>query len=137
MIVRYLETSALLAWLFNESDAESVINAINEADLIVTSELTRIETLRAVRRVRREGHLTSGQYEALLELFDESIKRWFRMNVDETIITGASEDFPVEPVRSLDSIHLATALEYKKLYPELEMLALDGRIRSNKEALLL
>lgn len=137
MIVRYLETSALLAWLFNESGAEGIINAMNGADLIITSELTRIETTRAIRRVRGEGRLTSGQCDMLFKLFNESIKGWFRMSVDETIVTGAADEFAVEPVRSLDAIHLATALECRKLYPELEMLTLDERIRRNKEALQL
>ena len=59
------------------------------------------------------------------------------MSVDETIVTGAADEFAVEPVRSLDAIHLATALECRKLYPELEMLTLDERIRRNKEALQL
>ena len=43
MTVLYLETSALLAWLFNEALAEQAKGRINEADLIVT-ELTHVET---------------------------------------------------------------------------------------------
>ena len=135
MTVRYLETSALLAWLFNEGNAEIVVDAMNNADLVVTSELTRIETLRAIRRGHREGDLTPEQSELLVGLFEESVRGWFRMSVDEAIINAASEDFPVEPVRSLDAIHLATALEYRKLYPGLEILTMDVRIRRNKVAL--
>jgi len=48
--VLYLETSALLAWLFNETTAEEVIGKINQADLIVSSELLRVETCRALLR---------------------------------------------------------------------------------------
>jgi hypothetical protein len=49
MRVIYLETSALLTWLFNEPDASKIIDSLNGADLIVTSDLLRIETLRAMK----------------------------------------------------------------------------------------
>jgi hypothetical protein len=39
--------------------------------------------------------------------------------------------FSLEPVRSLDAIHLSTALEYKKLFPELKMLTTDTRLKQN------
>jgi hypothetical protein len=51
--------------------------------------------------------------------------------MDESVVAGASGDFPVEPVRSPDAIHLSTALEYKKLYPELKMLTTDARLIQN------
>ena len=53
------------------------------------------------------------------------------MSMDESVVGGATVDFPVEPVRSLDAIHLSTALEYKKLYPELKMLTTDVRLKQN------
>jgi hypothetical protein len=51
--------------------------------------------------------------------------------MDETVVRGATMDFPIEPVRSLDAIHLSTALEYKKLYPELKMLTTGTRQKQN------
>lgn len=137
MTVRYLETSALLCWLFCEPDAKTVIKAINEADLICTSELIRIEALRAIGRAYREKCITPEQRKSLNRLFEESYRGWFRMSIDETVVSGASVDFPSEPVRSLDAIHLATALEYKKLYPDIEIITLDDRIQRNKKPLSL
>jgi len=37
--------------------------------------------------------------------------------------------FPKEPVRTLDAIHLATALLGQSLVPDLELLSLDDRVR--------
>ena len=54
-----------------------------------------------------------------------------RMSIDEAVVERASEPFPVEPVRSPDAIHLATAMEYKKLYPQLEVTTKDKRISGN------
>lgn len=57
------------------------------------------------------------------------------MSLDTGVIERASELFPAEPVRSLDAIHLASALEYKKLYPDLTMLTFDKRISDNLQEL--
>jgi uncharacterized protein with PIN domain len=135
MTVLYLETSALLTWLFDEPNAAHIMDAMNRADLIVTSDLLRIETMRAIRRARHEKLITSEQFESLNQIFQDHLKSCFRMSMDESVITAATGDFPVEPVRSLDAIHLSTAMEYKKLYPELRMLATDTRLKQNSASL--
>ena len=135
MTVFYLETSALLTWLFDEPDASQIVDTINGADLIVTSECLRIETVRAIKRVHQEKLITSEQLETLIHTFREYLRSCFRMSMDESVIAGATEDFLVEPVRSLDAIHLSTALEYKKLYPEMKMLTTDTRQKQNTASL--
>ena len=135
MTVLYLETSALLAWLLNEALAEQAIEKINQADLIVTSELLRVETCRALSRAMRENILSRDQYISLFETFIENLSGWFRMSLDTGVIERASEPFPAEPIRSLDAIHLASALEYKKLYPDLTMLTFNKRISENLQEL--
>ena len=127
----YLETSALLTWLFDEPHASEIIDTINDADLIVTSELLRIETVRAIKRAQYEKLITLEQRDTLIQTFHDYIQSCFRMSMDDSVIDGATVDFPVEPVRSLDAIHLSTALEYKKLYPEIEMLTADARLKKN------
>ena len=135
MKVLYLETSALLAWLFNEANAGEVISKMNQADLIVSSELLRVETCRALLRAEQDELITADQYNHLLKTFMEHQSGWFRMSMDLFVVDRASGGFPVEPVRSLDAIHLATALEYKKLYPELRVLSFDRRILANLQDL--
>lgn len=39
--------------------------------------------------------------------------------------------FPVEPVRTLDAIHLASALFLRESFPELLILSTDERVRRN------
>ena len=53
------------------------------------------------------------------------------MEITKEIREGASQPFPVEPVRSLDAIHLSTALEFLKIYPEMKVLSFDKRINDN------
>lgn len=135
MKVLYLETSALLAWLFNEAAAEEAVGRMNQADLIVSSELLRVETCRALLRAEENKLITPDQHHLLRDTFMENLKGWFRMSMDQFVVERSCESFPVEPLRSLDAIHLATALEYKKLYPELTVLSFDRRILANLQEL--
>jgi hypothetical protein len=48
---------------------------------------------------------------------------------DEETIERARRSFPAEPVRTLDAVHLASALTARKAMADLAMLSLDGRIR--------
>jgi len=43
--------------------------------------------------------------------------------------------FPVEPIRTLDAIHLASAILARAAVPDLALLSLDERVRANGRAL--
>jgi hypothetical protein len=55
--------------------------------------------------------------------------------MDEEIAERARRPFPIEPIRTLDAIHLATASVARSLVPGLTLLSLDKRIRACGEAL--
>ena len=55
--------------------------------------------------------------------------RWTLLALDEEIVERARRPFPAEPVRTLDAIHLASALTARKAVPDLVLLSLDTRIR--------
>ena len=52
MSALYLETHALLAWIFGESQASDFETLLNSADQIFTSVLTEMETHRAIARAQ-------------------------------------------------------------------------------------
>lgn len=137
MNILYMETSSLLTWLFGEKSAATIIAQLNSADIVVTSDLLKIEGMRALNRALGENLLNHKEYTKVKTIFSETIKSWFIMSIDEAVVERASKPFPIEPVRSLDAIHLATALEYKKLYPQLDMTSTDTRIRDNAKRLAL
>lgn len=60
---------------------------------------------------------------------------WHRFPMDEEVVERARQSFPVEPVRSLDAIHLATALSAAATVPDLVLLSLDARVRDCGAAL--
>lgn len=131
----YLETSAVLAWLLDQNGAGSVREAVDRAEVVVTSTLTLAETERALVRAEALGHLKAAEGQRLRGLLTRAQAGWFRMTVSETVLSRAGRAFPVEPVRTLDAVHLATALTFTQAFPDLTLLSFDRRILANAEAL--
>lgn len=135
MRVVYVESSALLQWLLGQSGAAEVRRAVDLADVVLTSALTVTETERALLRAENEGLLRGGDAQRLRGLLKRTQASWTRMTLSEMVLARAARAFPIEPVRTLDAIHLATALEFAAAFPELRVLSFDRRVRSNAEAL--
>jgi len=65
----YVETSALLTWLFNEPGEHSVRSGIEKSHRCVSSVLTIVEAERAFRRALHENLLTTADYRKILGFF--------------------------------------------------------------------
>ena len=78
----------------------------------VTSRLTRIEFFRALDRIRLEGRTPEASLDAGMDVFDEFYQRTNIVPMSELILDRASQPL-VFPLKTLDSIHLATALVWK------------------------
>ena len=131
----YLETSALLAWLLGESRSAEVKKKIDSAEVVVTSALTLVEAERALVRAETGKLLNAGDAEKLRGLLARSKTGWILMEISEDVRARASRFFPAEPLRTLDAVHLATALVFMRVFPELELLSYDERIVKNARAL--
>lgn len=131
----YLESSAAVAWLFDETAASDVIRAMDEAGIVVTSQLTIVEIERALHRVVALRLVKDASAQKLRGLLARQRKKWITMAVTDSILTRAGSAFPIEPVKALDAIHLATALAFAAEFPDLGMLALDRRVSRNATAL--
>ena len=135
MSALYLESSAVLSWLLGESCGETVRAAVNAADAVLTSELTFAETSRALVRAEQTTFLRAAEAQKLRGLLQRSRLEWISMVVSSEILGRAARPFPVEPVRTLDAIHLATALEFTRAFHDLVILSFDNRILENATAL--
>jgi predicted nucleic acid-binding protein len=131
----YLESSAMLTWLFGEPDAARVIQSLNEAEAVATSVLTIVEAERAIRRAVAQRVFKEAAAQKLRGLIARERSKWITMSLTADVLTRAGQAFPVEPVRTLDAIHLATALAFSEALPDLTMLALDRRILDNATSL--
>jgi predicted nucleic acid-binding protein len=131
----YVESSALLTWLLGEPRAQQVISALNQAQTVVTSVLSLLEVERALNRAECQRILTAGQAERLRGMLARSKAGWILMEISEEVRARAGRVFPVEPIRTLDAIHLATVLMFIRAFPDLQLLSYDERILENARPL--
>jgi hypothetical protein len=75
--------------------------------------------------------MSQGDRHRLRGLLTRECARWALVELTESISARAGEPFPVEPVCSLDAVHIATALAAQGLYADLEVLSFDQRIQDN------
>jgi predicted nucleic acid-binding protein len=131
----YAESGAALAWLLEQEHGELVADALAQAELVIASDLTLIECDRVlVRAVALDELQESDAVHRQARLAAVST-RWTLLGLDEEIIERARRPFPSEPVRTLDAIHLASALTARKAVSGLAMLSLDGRVRRAADSL--
>ena len=102
---------------------------------LVTSAVTIAETTRAVLRARLSGRITAQQHRAALLTLQRFARRCYIVSVTETILTRAGRPFPVEPIRTLDAIHLATAEALGDPPALVIIVTRDLRVRENATAL--
>lgn len=131
----YIETSALLSWLLGEPRGEEAAEALDGADHVVSSVLTITEAVRGLLRAQQLGRLTVAQQLLLRGQLARVHPQWMLMEVTPEVRERAAEPFPVEPVRTLDAIHLATAVAFRRAYASLNVLAFDHRVGDNATAL--
>jgi len=129
----YIESSALLA-SFLESDV-SAQRAIRARGRRMTSALTVAEAQRALLRARLAGRLTEDQERHALRGLQTFARRCELIAISDDVLARAGRPFPVEPVRTLDAIHLAS-VELVGEQPQLmTVLTRDGRVADNARAM--
>ncbi len=129
------ESSAIVTWLLNEPRANEVGAVLANAREVVTSSLTWIECDRVLHRYQalggRSPDLIRDAQSRLL-----AIRRgWISIELTEECQRIASGDFPLEPIRTLDALHLAAAVVAQGWVGPLHVLSLDQRIRENARLL--
>lgn len=131
--VRYIESSALLAALL-ERDVSARV-ALRGVGRRVTSALTMAEAGRAILRARADGRLTADDERAAVRALGRFERRCYVMAVTDAVLARARRPFPVEPVRTLDAVHLATVELLGEPPPLVTIVTRDVRVRDNARVL--
>ena len=131
--VRYMESSALVAALLERDSA--IIRKIPRGTQHVTSALTFAEAGRAIIRARVTGRLTAAEEGFAVRALRTFERRCFILDVDRAVLDRVRRKFPVEPIRTLDAVHLATAERLGEAPPLVTIVTRDERVRENAEAL--
>ena len=125
----YAESSAVLAWLLDEDTAAEIRRLLSDADLIVASDLTLIECDRVLLRATALGELTEAEAADRKAHLIRAASHWHVLRIAPEIVDRARQAFPGEPIRTLDAIHLASALAARAAIVGLRLLSLDDRVR--------
>jgi predicted nucleic acid-binding protein len=125
----------VLAWPLGEPTAESVRSLLASADLVLASDLTLIECDRVLTRAVSLGELVEAEAAARRATLNRAARHWTVFRIDGDVVARARRPFPVEPIRTLDAVHLSTALVTRELVPDLSLLCFDRRVRENARAL--
>lgn len=134
MIV-YAEGSAVLSWILGEPDGKAVRELLAGAERVIASTLTRVECARAISRGAASGRLSVRDELAAARMLDVASASWIQLELTGRVLDRARARFPREPIRTLDALHLASALVAQEAHGDVMMLSLDQRIRENAEAM--
>lgn len=134
-MILYAESSSVLAWLLGEVTAESVQSGLSSAELVIASDVTLVECDRVLHRGTVTGDLSEADAAGRRATLSRATAHWILFRLEGEVIERARKPFPVEPIRSLDALHLATALLARSLVPDLRLLTLDQKVRDNGAAL--
>jgi predicted nucleic acid-binding protein len=131
--VRYIESSALVAALL-EHDAEA-LKSIRAKARRITSALTFAEAARAVVRARVGERLALDEERAAIRALRRFERRCYIVAMTDEVLARVRRPFPLEPVRTLDAVHLATVEMLGEPPQLITIITRDDRVRDNAKAL--
>lgn len=127
--------SAVLRWLFNEPRGEEILEIPRASPRVICSRITLVESHRAIRRAVVLAGLTETDAAEVRATLGQASARWAVLEISSEVASRAEQAFPVEPVRTLDAVHLASALLLRHSVPELVVVSTDTRVRDNASQL--
>lgn len=131
----YAESSAVLAWLLGEDASPRVRDVLSRAELVIASDLTLLECDRVLIRAVALAEINEAAAADRRAHLNEAAVHWHLMRLGVDAVERARSRFPAEPIRTLDALHLASALSARSSVAGVELLSLDDRIRRAGEQL--
>lgn len=105
-MIAYVDSSVLLRFIL---DQPQPLTALLRFDLRITSLLAEVECLRALESARVRGQLSVEEAADRRRIAYAQLRRMRRLAVSRSVLRRAGETYPL-PVKTLDAIHLASAL---------------------------
>ena len=111
-MILYLDTSALVKLFFREAGSKAVVDLVDKADSVITSQVAYAESCSALARRKRDKRLTEEEFETARKHLDEL---WPQMDTILVHEIRAGELAVKHVLRGFDAIHLAAALELRTM----------------------
>lgn len=136
-MILYAESSAVLAWLLEEPAGGEIGRLLARAAHVLASDLTLLECERAIIRGVATSQVSKKDGAKWQETLRRISSHWSLVGMGQEVLERARRPFPIEPIRALDALHVATALIVEKRIPGLTILSRDHRVRDNCRLLAL
>jgi len=108
----YFDTSVLVKCYVAEQGTPEAVTLIGRHG-VLSSALAPIELRSALRRLEASGGLTRRQREQALARFQADRAHWTLLQPDSHVLARAEALVGTGPVRTLDALHLASALVFQ------------------------
>lgn len=119
----YIESSVILRWTLREPGALTAVNWVSAS----SSELLAVEMRRTFDRVRLTKTMSKRKLAQLRDEVEKNLAAITLVPMDQSVLKRAGEPFPT-PLKTLDAIHLATALILNNAIGEIVLLTHDRQL---------
>jgi predicted nucleic acid-binding protein len=131
--IRYIESRALVAALLEHD--EEALKSLRARARQITSALTLAETARVIVRARVGERITPDAERAAVRALRRFERRCYVVAVTDDVLARVRRPFPVEPVRPLDAVQIATVESLGEPPQLMAIVTRDHRVRENAKAL--
>jgi predicted nucleic acid-binding protein len=114
LIAAYVDASVVMRIILRQPNQ---LREWPSLDLGVSSELLSVECYRTVERVWRNHEFDDEEFEAKRAEVTAMLRNLELRSIEPAILHRAAEPFP-SYIATLDAVHLATALAYRREQPE-------------------
>jgi predicted nucleic acid-binding protein len=108
----YFDTSVLVKCYVAEQGTHEALS-LTGRHAVLSSAIAPIEVTSALRRQEAAGGLTRRQCDRALQRFRADRAHWTLLELDRHVLARAESVVGVAPVRTLDALHLASALVFQ------------------------
>ncbi len=122
----YFDSSVVLRVVLGERGRLAEWSRASEA---VTSEIARVECLRALDRLRLEGGMGDRELSRRRATALSVLSGFEQVRLNRAVLERAAEPFPTQ-IRTLDALHLASALLVRARFPALRFATHDADLAS-------
>jgi predicted nucleic acid-binding protein len=130
-VIAYVDSSVILRFVLKQAETLAEWSDIVEA---VTSELTTVECLRTIDRLRLTGHLDVASADRALREIDTILSRMLQLQINADVLRLAAETVGT-PLGTLDAIHLGTARQHRNISKSLVLATHDRELADAARAL--
>ena len=109
----FLDSSSFAKRFLDEDGSDEVETACAEATELGLSVLCVPEIVSALSRRRRERSLTRGQYDSVKRRLIDDVRDADIVNLTVSVVSSSITVLEASPVRALDALHVACALEWR------------------------